>query len=641
MYSMIRDAVSSCAHCKLTNASSHKSQQILKTLDCDTPFDIVSLDVWSPGNLSNKFGDTKVLTCVDTMSGFAGADFLRTASSDEVAMRCFSAFFIPNGLPRLVIIDAGSENKGLVIAMCTNMGIAFHVVSPEDHNGILCERFHRYLNKIQRIQAADTQSFTQFAQGVMFACYAWNASPVDGTNIIRSFVAKSRHFPFPIQIKEDPNPVRTPPGQGESTLRHLETNFPLWAKQTTLLQILNEERRERHRELKNKSRNQKTFEVGDLVIVKKQVKSDASEGVSAKLIIAKHKGPYRVIDKLGDRSYMLQKLPTFQGKGKPGKPRKHSGALMEKIPSTVIVNKRIDSVDTRLAALEKPLVHNPLEQALGFYQFGRYVQAPPHSNFAFDRVEDLWSIELSGDSDTESEPETEAINEATNATTCDQTTRSVTTPTRPRMGNAGEQGHQTEPSKTSKRRASADLRSNRSSPRQRMADNYETFYEQIKQSKDKLFIIARRMGDRPKKDWFLVQVDWDESTGSNAISKGIYHVRWYIRSFQDSGRRTVSRCRHWPEVHEMLPNDVLGPMRVVRPSAQLETKLQKNKWFWYEQKINLFSEHIVGPFNFVKINNESHHVDPLIWQQLRRSVDQALVDISNLDRIEPLSSWKR
>ena len=71
----------------------------------------------------------------------------------------------------------------------------------------------------------------------------------------------------------------------------------------------------------------------------------------------------------------------------------------------MIVNKRMDSVDTRLAALEKPLVHNPLEQALGFYQYGRYVQAPSEADFAFDRVEDLWDIDLASDSESESENE--------------------------------------------------------------------------------------------------------------------------------------------------------------------------------------------------------------------------------------------
>ena len=51
------------------------------------------------------------------------------------------------------------------------------------------ERFHRYLNKVERIGAADSQSYEKWAMSYLFAVYAWNGSPVDGTDIIRSFAA--------------------------------------------------------------------------------------------------------------------------------------------------------------------------------------------------------------------------------------------------------------------------------------------------------------------------------------------------------------------------------------------------------------------------------------------------------------------
>jgi hypothetical protein len=82
------------------------------------------------------------------MTGFASADFLTAEqiNSDQVARRAFAAFFIPNGLPKLILLDQGRENKGHLINMCNTSGINFHVIAPDQHNGILCERFHRYLN---------------------------------------------------------------------------------------------------------------------------------------------------------------------------------------------------------------------------------------------------------------------------------------------------------------------------------------------------------------------------------------------------------------------------------------------------------------------------------------------------------------
>eukprot|EP00957_Ditylum_brightwellii_P030643 2322099-Ditylum_brightwellii.AAC.1 len=70
--------------------------------------------------------------------------------------------------------------------------------------------------------------------------------------------------------------------------------------------------------MKNKGRSQRTFNTGDLVLVRKQVQSNATEGVSAKLLL-RAKGPYRVLRPAGDSSYWLQKLPFCRGLGRPGR----------------------------------------------------------------------------------------------------------------------------------------------------------------------------------------------------------------------------------------------------------------------------------------------------------------------------------
>ena len=46
----------------------------------------------------------------------------------------------------------------------------------------------------------DKGSLCQWLKGVMFVLYAWNAGPVEGTDIDLSVVAISREFPFPINL---------------------------------------------------------------------------------------------------------------------------------------------------------------------------------------------------------------------------------------------------------------------------------------------------------------------------------------------------------------------------------------------------------------------------------------------------------
>ena len=137
---------------------------------------------------------------------------------------------------------------------------------------------------------ADKGSFQQWWQGVMFLLYAWNAAPINGTNICHSFVTIGWEFPFPVDLSSD-KALQEALAEGQGALDHCDLALPLLYKQWQLLKILNETWRLHHQELKNAGVNQQKFEVGDLVIVWKQIQSDAVAGVVAKLLF-KVKGPY-------------------------------------------------------------------------------------------------------------------------------------------------------------------------------------------------------------------------------------------------------------------------------------------------------------------------------------------------------------
>lgn len=124
--------------------------------------------------------------------------FVSLPTSDMMARLAFSHFFIPIGLPKLVIVERGSEFKGgPLIAMCDQLGVPCCVAPPEARNAILCERFHQRPNKVQeRIGAADAQSCKKWAMNCLFAACEWNRSPVDKKDVIRSFAAKVRTFHF-------------------------------------------------------------------------------------------------------------------------------------------------------------------------------------------------------------------------------------------------------------------------------------------------------------------------------------------------------------------------------------------------------------------------------------------------------------
>ena len=394
MAAEVRQLTLGCGHCNAANVASHEAQQQLATFQADEPFDVITLDVWHPGRAATvkKGNGSHAVTCIDTMTGFAAATFVNALDSETMTRAVFTAFFITHGLPRLVIIDSGSEFAGAVKTLCQNIGLPYYTVSKGNHKAILCERFHRYLNKIQRKHAADCETFQDFMFVTIFAVYAWNSAPVDGTNIVRSYAAIGREFPFPIDFEHEPIIPRDHDAQGQQTLEHIDSAFPLWRQQQEVLKILIEERREHHRNLKNEGRNMKTFAPGDLVIIKKQVQTTKEHGPEKARMHAR--GPYRIIEQVKPGTYRVQKLPGTQGAGRRGRITKESAARLTKIPSTLVIHKPTTGIDTRLATYRHAIVDNPLENILGLHEPGRYQQVAPDQPFAYNKIDDMWQEDI-------------------------------------------------------------------------------------------------------------------------------------------------------------------------------------------------------------------------------------------------------
>ena len=107
--------------------------------------------------------------------------------------------------------------------------IPVHEFARVNHKEIINEGFHRYLNKVQKINLEDKSILHQWLQGVLFSLYAWNAVPVDGTDIAQSVVAIDREFPFPIDL----SPARSMEGtsEGKQSVGHFEAASPLLFRQ--------------------------------------------------------------------------------------------------------------------------------------------------------------------------------------------------------------------------------------------------------------------------------------------------------------------------------------------------------------------------------------------------------------------------
>jgi hypothetical protein len=83
----------------------------------------------------------------------------------------------------------------------------------------------------------------------------------------------------------------------------------------------------------------------------------------------------------------------------------------------------------------------------------------------------------------------------------------------------------------------------------------------------------------------------------------------------------------------------MGAMITIRP-IRVEKLLENrgDRFTWYQDKVNLDEQLIVGPFNFQRItkdNKEYNRVPASRWNMLRQFHSQ--VEVTDIDEIRPLS----
>ena len=96
------------AHFQLVNPCSREAQQFLQTIESDIPFDEVFIDFWGPGDIPDQDGYRNILTCLDCMTGFGigASKGLKEITSDQAAQWAFGNFFVPFGLPKMIVLDS-------------------------------------------------------------------------------------------------------------------------------------------------------------------------------------------------------------------------------------------------------------------------------------------------------------------------------------------------------------------------------------------------------------------------------------------------------------------------------------------------------------------------------------------------------
>ena len=171
---------------------------------------------------------------------------------------------------------------------------------------MLVDKFHRFLNKAIIIAADNRGTNDVFVTADVAAGYAWNSSPIDGTDIILCIPIIGRELRFPLDVDVSPLPVLVTNNAYSviSYLRLVDTNRHF---ATVIFKILIEDRRDTHAERINNNRNIVLMRPGDIVMARTAVQSDKSKDKVVKLSYAVW-GPLQIIRGTGQGGYTVRKL---------------------------------------------------------------------------------------------------------------------------------------------------------------------------------------------------------------------------------------------------------------------------------------------------------------------------------------------
>jgi hypothetical protein len=87
---------------------------LLQSFICDEPFSVIFLDIWQPGEVTEKDDPFAVLTMLEGICSFAATAFLpQKITSETLADAMFRTLFAHFGMPRLIVVDADSKFCGM------------------------------------------------------------------------------------------------------------------------------------------------------------------------------------------------------------------------------------------------------------------------------------------------------------------------------------------------------------------------------------------------------------------------------------------------------------------------------------------------------------------------------------------------
>lgn len=299
MFKDIVNYVKHCDICQKIKSEQYAPPGMLGKRIIEHPWSVVAADIMGPFPRSKK-GMKYLLVIQDLFTKWIEIEPLRNATGSLIKNALHDTVISRWGTPRVFISDNGTEFVNKVLTEYTKELNVVHSTTPPYHpQANPVERVNRVLKAM--IRAFVEQDHRSWDAHILDFRFAFNTSKHSSTQSTPAFLNFGRE---PLSI----NSLRR---ELESTATIEQGSLEQWSERLYRLQAIrdwvvdnSEKAHDRQAAYYNKSHREMIYTVGDKVLMRNRVLSDATKNFAAKLT-QPFKGPYTVSKVLSPLVYEL------------------------------------------------------------------------------------------------------------------------------------------------------------------------------------------------------------------------------------------------------------------------------------------------------------------------------------------------
>jgi hypothetical protein len=146
MFSYVTKMCHACPGCILTNPTKGKLAELVYGFPIEAPFLVLHVNAYSAGALTGFKGSSTYLIACCCMCLFGALEPISNANATTFAS-AFMKIMLRFGFAHTVIVNKDSKFFGIFCKSLDLLKIHCHVLSGNNHDGMLVKQLNRYLNK--------------------------------------------------------------------------------------------------------------------------------------------------------------------------------------------------------------------------------------------------------------------------------------------------------------------------------------------------------------------------------------------------------------------------------------------------------------------------------------------------------------